>query len=249
MQAKHYIFTDRGIYRPGQTIHFKGIAMESNGDSARTMSRQTLNIKLLDVNGRELSTQQLTTNEYGSVSGSFVLPTQVLTGSFTLQSAFGSTQVIVEEYKRPKMEVTFSPFTEIRTVSDSITIKAVSKGYSGFPIQNAKVAWKVERSASLWRWYPNRSVLLTSGTAQTNELGEVSIVFKAAVDRKMPKETPHNFTITMDLTAPNGETQSATQSIVLGTKSVQAQVKMAPLTFDPSPKGVAISIETSNLSG
>src|SRR5690554_1803178 len=249
MQAKHFIFTDRGIYRPGQTIHFKGIAMESNGDSARTMSRQTLNIKLLDVNGRELSTQQLTTNEYGSVSGSFVLPTQVLTGSFTLQSAHGSTNVFIEEYKRPKMEVTFSPFTEIKTVGDSITIKAMSKGYSGFPIQNAKVAWKVERSVSLWRWHPSRSTLLTSGTAQTNELGEVSITFKATADRKMPKETPLTYNITMDVTAPNGETQSDTQTIVLGNKSVQAQIKMAPLTLDPSTKGIPVSIEINNLSG
>lgn len=100
------IFTDRAIYRPGQTVYFKGIYYSSNDKSRNVVPNSKLTIALFDVNGKELSKVDLTTNEFGSVNGSFVLPSSALTGNFTIRpvNVQGYYSFKVEEYKRPKFK-------------------------------------------------------------------------------------------------------------------------------------------------
>ncbi|MCM8769139.1 MAG: MG2 domain-containing protein, partial [Candidatus Omnitrophica bacterium] len=107
-------FTDRSLYRPGQIISYKGICIQvdQNENNYQVLPLQSLRVVFRDVNGKEISRQDKKTNEYGSFSGSFVAPTDRLTGRVSIQVESGppgSATVSVEEYKRPKFQVTLSP--------------------------------------------------------------------------------------------------------------------------------------------
>ncbi|MGQ1946977.1 alpha-2-macroglobulin family protein [Geofilum sp. OHC36d9] len=243
-----FLFTDRAIYRPGQTIFFKGILMESNGKEARTLEKETINIHLKDVNGNKLTEQNLRTNKYGSVTGQFVLPSDVLTGSFSIQSEDGNTGVMVEEYKRPKIEVTFTPFRGLNTIGDTITTTAMALTYTGAPVQNAKVTWKVERHTFQWPYYRSHPQPVATGNTQTNDKGMAEITFKAISNQQKVYSSAQNFIVTVDITAPNGETQSATQSISLNKTAIVPAVNIPQLTLNPGKAGIPATITLKNFS-
>jgi len=102
-------FTDRAIYRPGQTIHFKGILLRPNdkGEAHAPVSQQTVQVELRDANDQEVAELDLTSNDFGSFSGSFTAPSDRLTGQMSLKSNWSNDRVYfrMEEYKRPKFEV------------------------------------------------------------------------------------------------------------------------------------------------
>ena len=75
-----FVFADRAIYRPGQTLHFKSIVMQGNGEDNRILPNFEVSVHLFDVNYQKINELVLKTNEYGSINGTFVLPTTGLTG-------------------------------------------------------------------------------------------------------------------------------------------------------------------------
>src|SRR5690606_40794846 len=109
-QTRAFVFTDRAIYRPGQTVFFKGIFLETFKKENKIKPAQTVTVTLRDVNYQVVKEQKFTTNEYGTFNGNFILPSSGLNGNFTLQvENFGSKNFRVEDYKRPKFEVKFEP--------------------------------------------------------------------------------------------------------------------------------------------
>jgi uncharacterized protein YfaS (alpha-2-macroglobulin family) len=84
--TQFYFFTDRSIYRPGQTVYFKAIAITSDKNTSKPKLSEIDKVKLLlkDVNGKEIDTLSLSLNDYGSVTGSFKLPQSALTGNFNI---------------------------------------------------------------------------------------------------------------------------------------------------------------------
>ncbi len=249
-QTRHFIFTDRAIYRPGQTVFYKIISLNSDGETANSIENEIINITFNDVNGKEISKQNLKTNKYGSISGSFVIPNDILTGRFSIRTNKASKSINIEEYKRPKMEVTFNPFEDIKQLGDSISVIAIAKGYAGYAIQNAKVSWKIEQGVSFWRYYfPMRKTILTSGTGTTNEKGEVEINFKAKKQKNISEQIPHNFIITVDVTSPSGETVTSTKTVTLSNQAFRANAKIDETTILQENKSVELSISLENMSG
>src|SRR5690554_5953635 len=105
-----FLFTDRSIYRPGQPLYFKGIALEKMDKISSVLSNTMVTIVLKDANYQEVSRQDFRTNDYGSFSGTFILPNNGLTGQYVLEISSqklnlrSSSYFSVEEYKRPKFE-------------------------------------------------------------------------------------------------------------------------------------------------
>ena len=122
-----FLFTDRSIYRPGQPLYFKCIATTNTKESSKILPNTVVTVELIDVNGQTIGSQKLKTNEFGSFSGEFIIPTSVLTGSFSLEAdgenldLDGYTTFSVEEFKRPKFETNFNPVKETYQVNDSVT--------------------------------------------------------------------------------------------------------------------------------
>jgi len=189
-------FTDRAIYRPGQTVYFKAIAYEETPDGKRkVLPNEAIEITLYDVNGEDISTLKLKTNEFGSVSGEFVLPSAGLTGQYYIRDTNSTNYYFsVEEYKRPRFEVAFDDIKDTFKLEEEITAKGKATAYSGANIDNAKVVYRVYRQAiyPYWPWwkrgyFPQNEPAeeIAQGETTTDADGKFEIKFEAkpAVER------------------------------------------------------------------
>jgi len=234
---KSYLFTDRSIYRPGQTVYFKSISLEVNkidNKKNRPLENYKQKVTLYDVNNQEVSSINLTTNEFGSVSGSFKLPANSLNGNFRIKSSYGRINISVEEYKRPKFFAKFNDLSEDYKLNDLVTIIGKADSYAGFGIDNAKVSYKVTREVFfpfIWCYryyhYPffnNReSKIIKNGETITNEKGEFQINFTALPDLTANKtfQPAFSYSISADITdITTGETKTITKKIKIGYSSL-----------------------------
>ncbi|EPB65461.1 hypothetical protein ANCCEY_15475, partial [Ancylostoma ceylanicum] len=144
-----HLFTDRSIYRPGQTIYFKGIRLETVNKSSKIVPNKTVKVTLKDVNYQDVATLDLTSNEYGSYSGSFRLPETGLTGQMQLQTGNGTVYFSVEEYKRPTFKTEFVKSTGTYKLGESVKTEGNAIAYAGNAIDNATVKYVVKRSVYL----------------------------------------------------------------------------------------------------
>lgn len=221
-----HFFTDRKIYRPGQTIYFKGIRIHHNGDQHTLETGKSSTVEFYDANYQKVSELVLTTNEYGTFSGSFTAPTGALNGSMRIQDPNGSTYVTVEEYKRPKFEVEFEPVAGVFKIGEKIRVSGTAKAYAGSNIDGADVQFRVTRSCafSTWAWYrwgyyPQSSVVeIKNGVMKTDEEGKFIVEFEAVEDPSVNKEffPTYNYSITADVTDVNGETHSSSTWVKVG---------------------------------
>lgn len=262
---KGFLFTDRSIYRPGQTVYFKGIAIQSKDNKTAVLTNEKVYVVLYNVNHEEVKELELVTNEFGSVSGEFILPSFGLTGRYSIEfeaeagsiDLNASTSFSVEEYKRPKFETQFKPVTETYQVNDSVTIKGNALAYAGSNITNAKVVYRVHRKVQYPRWYYwyrpayiSEPQEITHGVTTTNENGEFEITFKAIPDTSVDKKSLpiFNYEVTADVTDLNGETRSATSIVNVGYHALLATVSV-DATLNKLNKENLLKIDTKNLNG
>jgi TonB-dependent SusC/RagA subfamily outer membrane receptor len=271
---KPFIFTDRSIYRPGQTVYFKAIVIKKQGEKSDVFKNEYVEIILKDVNDQVIKTLDLKLNEFGSVSGEFIIPNNGLTGDFTIEieesteydSKFydkndydflsQAEYISVEEYKRPKFETQFNPIKESFKINDSVTAKGFAKAFSGANITDAKVVYRVHRKVQYPSWYywyrpshTSSSQEITNGENVTNAKGEFEITFKAIPDETVSKENlpVFNYEITADITDINGETRSATTIVKVGYHSLLASVSIND-KIDKNAKETILKINTKNLN-
>ncbi|MBX3238596.1 MAG: alpha-2-macroglobulin [Chitinophagaceae bacterium] len=256
-----FYFTDRAIYRPGQTVYFKGIIVSKSFETRKSVivPGKPVNIRLYDVNYQVIDSITVLSNEYGSVSGNFKLPQQALTGSFTIdaESVDGSTHFSVEEYKRPKFFAEIGKPTESFRVNDTVSVSGFAKAYAGNTIDGAKVSYRVYRNVRFpqpWWFYrrplPNASRMeITSGEAVTDAEGKFTIRFKAIPDLSVPTELDpvFQYTVEADVTDINGETRSASTQVPIGYKSLILGVHV-PSTPQSTDDFKNIRITSTNLN-
>ena len=260
---KTFILTDRSIYRPGQTVYFKGISTKTEFKNPTIVaSEEKITATLHDVNGQQLSELKFTTNEYGSFSGEFILPNGGLTGNYYIKTTSDimgtSTEYFsVEEYKQPKFETNFIPVTETFKVNDSVTVRGNAMAFAGSNITDAQVIYRVKRQVRLPRWYywgrnsyNSEAQEITFGETKTNAKGEFEITFKALPDESVSIENlpVFNYEITADVTDINGETRSASTTVRVGYHALTTNIE-APQRIDKFEKETELTITTSNLNG
>lgn len=259
-QHRTFIFTDRSIYRPGQTLYFKGISLKSRKDKSTILTDQKVIVRLKDANYQQVTEQTFKTNDFGSFAGNFIIPNNGLTGNFTIETIVKGQQnyqyISVEEYKRPKFETSFNPITKTYTLNDLINITGLAKSYSGAAITEAKVTYRVVRKVQYPRWcywyYPHLntdSQEITNGKTITDSAGNFKISFKAIPDESISKDKFPIFTyeIVADVTDINGETRSATSLVKVGYQSIVASVNINDdLDKDNPDNNFKISIKNLN---
>ncbi|MDP4266534.1 MAG: alpha-2-macroglobulin family protein [Bacteroidota bacterium] len=224
-----YFFTDRAIYRPGQTIYYKGITLETDGETNNIVTDFKTKVKFYDVNRQLISETDVITNEYGSFSGSFIAPSGKLNGSMFITNELGYKYFSVEEYKRPKFEVGFNPIKEAYKTGETIKITGFAKAFSGSNITDAQVKFRVVRQVRYpfwsWWWRPipsGNDIEITNGFTTTNEKGEFTISFKAIPDPGINKSINpiFNYKIIADVSDINGETRSGEQTVKTSYKEL-----------------------------
>ncbi|WP_256010443.1 alpha-2-macroglobulin family protein [Desertivirga xinjiangensis] len=218
------LFTDRHVYRPGQSVYFKGIKLVQTGASSSILVNEPTKVYLKDANGKDISSAELKTNEFGTFSGSFILPPGSLNGSFRIHSDNGSKPFQVEEYKRPSFTVEVDAVKESYRLDDSVMVKGRVAAFSGYGLSHANIAYRVVRKRTNHRRFhyygnPNPGTEILSDTIETNGSGEFTVRFKA-----LPEELPsqenmvYNFEISIDAMDMSGETHSAFANVAVSEK-------------------------------
>jgi len=240
------LFSDRQIYRPGQTIYFKAIQLLTTANKTRIVTGANLDVTLKDNNYKELSKLHLKTNEFGSAAGSFVLPQGMLNGNVTLQTEDGSLYLRVEEYKRPSFTVTLPPVKESYKPGDSLAVKGNVKAFSGYGLTQARVAYHITRTINAGVMYRpivfNQADEIKADTIQTDSKGDFIIKFKAEEVAGIPATTTYSYAISVDVTDASGETHSAQTSVAVGKNNIviNAQVpgRLIADSMMPVPVGL-----------
>ena len=244
------LFTDRSIYRPGQTVYVSGLAYEMEKDSTRVLADKKYTVSLYDANNNETGKVEVWTNGFGSFSGQFVLPSPCLTGYFSLRAADTSVSFKVEEYKRPTFDVTFEPVKVEYQVGDSIEVAGMAKTFAGAPVQNARVHYNISRSYA-WFWrFMGRGSARWEGEAMTDADGKftVPVHFEIDSDRRESPLWYYTYNIQADVTDGAGETQQANLSLPLGSTSMVLNMDNLPDNWVKEKK-LEIKLTAMNLSG
>ena len=252
-------FTDRSIYRPGQTIYFKGLCLSvdrANNDYRR-LAKQAVRVVFQDANRQEIAALDLLSNDFGSLSGSFTAPADRLTGAMTIQTERprGSCTVRVEEYKRPKFEAKLDvPDKEFR-LNEAVAVPGVALAYTGAPVDGAQVRYRVVREVQYPRWWSywfgnpgGGSQEIAHGTAKTDETGRFVVPFQAKPDPSVSaaSQPVFTFSITADVTDSAGETRSASGSVRLGFASLEAGIAGAEWQEPGHPVVLSLTTTTFN---
>ncbi|MES2514671.1 MAG: alpha-2-macroglobulin family protein [Bacteroidota bacterium] len=253
-----HIFTDRGIYRPGQTVYFKSIVLEAtNGKNHQLKTNYPVTVTFYDVNYQIVSSLSLVTNEFGTVSGSFITPQSGLNGQMHITDGHGNAYISVEDYKRPKFETEFNPVKGSYKINDEVTVTGLAKAYAGNVIDGAKVKYRVVRNVNYPYWYwwyrpynnGNNQTEITNGEIITNDTGTYIIKFKAIPDESVSKTSyaTYNYQVTADVTDINGETHSTETNVTVGYQALQLMISSADIVEINNPKPIRIT--ANNLNG
>ncbi len=264
-RAQTTLFTDRSLYRPGQTVHFKGITMiaDTEKDDYKVIPNRKLTVTFRDPNGKEIARTDVVSNDFGSFSGQFVAPRDRLMGQMHILiqgEPGGQVHFNVEEYKRPKFQVEVAAPKEAPKLNGEVTMTGKATAYTGAAINGAKVRWRVAREVRWpiwfydcywWRLPPNRgaSQEIAHGTALTEADGTFTVTFTAKPDLTVPEkdEPTFHFTVYADVTDTTGETRSASKGTAVGYTALQANLTTDEwLTVE---KDVILKLSTTTLDG
>jgi uncharacterized protein YfaS (alpha-2-macroglobulin family) len=235
-------FTDRSLYRPGQTIYFKGIAVQvdSAKNDYRLLPGEGILVRFLDNNSQEVARQTLKSNDFGSISGTFVAPADRLTGQMSLHTdnLNGQAYFRVEEYKRPKFEVTLEKPTTGVKLAAQVTVKGKAMNYNGAAVDNARVRYRVQRQARFPYWYywyhmntDQSDQEIAHGTLTTSSDGGFAIEFQAQPDKTIAEKDDPAFIFVVDAEVLDsaGETRTANTSIVVGYSALSLRLDAPPM--------------------
>ncbi|NCU35867.1 hypothetical protein EOM75_07590, partial [Candidatus Falkowbacteria bacterium] len=227
-QTRTFFFTDRSIYRPGQTVYFKTILLEKIGNKYDILPRQQLTVEFMDVNGQQIAQTQINTNTFGSANGSFTIPTGVLNGQMRLKTESGNHYFNVEEYKRPNFEVVFLPVEGSYKLNQPVTVSGKAQAYAGNTLDGATVKYRVTRSVFMpWRGYGHyrrfiwprlQPIEIAAGEVMTQPDGTFEITFTAVAGKE--QDISYQYQIEADVTDITGETHSASQWVNVGKEAL-----------------------------
>jgi len=252
------IYTDRSIYRPGQELHWKAVAYEGEGSRFATAADAKLSIELVDGNSQVVTSQAVTTNRFGSASGTFTVPPGRLLGAWTLRSTRGgAAQVRIEEYKRPTFEVTLQEPGESLRINRPAKLAGEARYYFGLPVSGATVRWRVARQPVYpwwWWWFggggQTEQQVIAAGTAAVDDKGAFEVAFTPEADEreKATEGMSYRFAVTAEVTDEGGETRSAERSVRLGFVAVEGTIEPAA-TFFLRNEPAKVTLHRTDLDG
>ena len=234
------VYTDRQMYRPGQTVHAAAILYRRYETINHAVDAGVkVTMELYDANNKVVASKEVVTDDYGTCAADFKLPTSGLAGKYTVKarckhadSKYESTyyeSFRVEEYKRPTFEVEIPRVETAYADGDTVDVVGTARTYSGVKVQGAKVKYKVMRRRAFWWFsyysYWNQMVIgrdsddkvLAEGETVTGDDG----TFTVGVPIEVPKTRYpmfYNFVVTADVTDQAGETHAGSVSLPMGNK-------------------------------
>ncbi|MBQ8530386.1 MAG: alpha-2-macroglobulin [Parabacteroides sp.] len=246
------IFTDRGIYRPGQTIYFKGIAYVQSCNTPHVVSGKDYTITLLDTNNKIVTQKTFQTDSFGSFNGEFMIPKQTLSGTFTLDCGTNRINIRVEEYKRPTFQVELLPLKEEVYFGHPLQIQGKAELFSGITLQGGKINWTITPSY-FWgdnylpiipRYYNNQSA---SGTTEIDNQGNFFISFTPEVPKAdLSYPIFLSYRVRATVTDSKGETQEASYTFTVGNQGLLFKIQLPNDIMDRDSAYARVTAYTAN---
>lgn len=258
--TKYQVYTDRSIYRPGQTVHVTAISfVNMKGIDAKVpVGRDELDFQLVNASWKEVEMKKAKVDEYGTASVDFELPKEGQTGMYHVAVNDQANRFFrVEEYKRPTFEITFPKVNEKYTWGDTVVVKASAKTYAGVPVQGAKVEYQVTRRNQLWWWGAGSAgQLVKTDSCVTREDGtfDVEIPLEASLSGKDEADMSDfmriarffNFEVSAIVTDISGESHEGVMSLPLGTKPTILMVDLPKRIETDSLKTVTFAYRNAS---
>lgn len=260
-----YVYTDRDIYRPGQTIYFKGIVAQHTQEGGRLITNTETNVTLEDPNGEIVAEGKYTTNSFGSFSGSFTIPYGRITGYYYISTPFGGKGVSVEEYKRPKFEIIFDTLKTNPAFNDTVVVSGKAAAFAGNSLNGAKLTYRVSRQKNYMYFWNDvgtengtdnynywedaieadeEEAELKTGTLLLGDDGTFTISY-IATQGKNPRIT-YTYEVTVSVTDITGEVQTSWHSTSIGKRSVYAYINANANAFANTPVKIGLRAENPN---
>ncbi len=256
-------FTDRSLYRPGQTIHYKGICIRFDQREANyeTISGRTVTVIFTDPNNKEIEKRTHKCNDYGAFDGVFTAPRDRVTGRMTITAngPKGNTQVSVEEYKRPKFQVELAAPKEAAKLYGEVVLTGKATAYTGAAISGAKVKWRVMRQVQFppWCWWGAwyfggerlQNQAIAHGSAVTETDGSFTVKFTALPDLSISeKDEPiFHYTLYADVTDTTGETRTGQKGVQVAYTALTATLSVSE--WQTTEKPVEVNVRTTTHDG
>ncbi len=214
------MFTDRVIYRPGQTVHVSAIVWKEHSPlKHEAVEHKQVKLELRDANYKVVAEQTVVTDRFGKCAANFTLPTGQLNGRFTIRTQNTNTSIRVEEYKRPTFQVEFEEYKQSYQQGDTVRVQAKAMTYSGVPVQGAKVSYTVRRKMAFCWYYNQTDEQLSEGETQTADDGTFAVDMPLVVPQDVRRPMFYYYVVDADVTDTAGETHSGSLRLPLATRS------------------------------
>ncbi len=249
-------FTDRSVYRPGQTVQWKVVAYRrAAGEDSEysTLPGKAMQVELLDANGELVDQARVVSNDFGSASGTFAIPAGRLLGSWQLRVAGGSgARIRVEEYKRPTFEVEIDDPEEALRLNREATLGGNARYYFGLPVTGGAVDWRVVRVPIYprwWWWDRQPTQIIAAGDTELDADGTFRLSFTPEADERLAEsQVSYRYRLSVEVTDEGGETRGAERSFRLGFRTVEATVESAA-GFVAEGEAARLTVRRSSLDG
>jgi alpha-2-macroglobulin len=145
-----YLYTDRPVYRPGDTISYKGIVRRLDGSEYRVPQPGPVQVRIRDAQDELIRTETLQTSANGTFSGTFPTLNESAPGSFSIEASFGGLRgyqpVEIAAYRKPNYTVRVRPEKEHYVRGERVRMIVECEYYFGGPVGGAKVQGAIFRA-------------------------------------------------------------------------------------------------------
>lgn len=252
-QPEVIFFTDRAIYRPGQTVYFKALLIDKNGKDPKILPNYSLEVNFYDANNQQVSILRLQTNEFGSANGSFIIPQGRLNGQMRIAALNNSAFFGVEEYKRPSFEVKINAPTTDSKLNTEVSLTGEAKSFAGYAVDNAQVEYRVIRKSFFpYRYFGFHFIQdaekdIASGNISTDKAGNFEVTFETKADENSNDKLIYQYILSVDVTDANGETQSSSFTLLASEKSLLIRTDIPDKIRNKD--SLLFELSTTNLNG
>lgn len=219
------LYTDRAIYRPGQTVYVGGILSRRTGDSDCAIADRTVTLRLLDANGKVVTERQAVTDEMGTLNQSFVIPASGLPGFYSVRTGnnAGAVSFRVDNYRRPTFELVVDAVEKTYSLGDTVVLTGSVKTYTGVPVKQARITAEGTLRA-WWRMVPDEYTAMRLDTVFTDEAGRFSlpVVMPDLGAERMPLGLYYRCNV--NATDQAGETHDAVCIVPLGKQRMTVNI-------------------------
>lgn len=244
---KAVLFTDRKIYRPGQTVYFKAVVYDEGMESKSVLPEEKVELSISNPQRAEVMKHTYVSNDFGSFAGSYKIPLQAVSGRYMLSAGGSSDYFEVQDYKRASFNPYIDDIQGTYACGDTINVNIGVNAYSGQAVAGAKLAVVVARRPLLfWRSPLGRrtSEQVFSDTLAADGEGKAKLALALACEGG---DTGYVYDVSVSATSSSGETQTATKSIVTDKRAFEILPDLKDI-YEKS-EGVTFSVECINSDG